>query len=83
VGLGAPGDDLRIRLARTGGKFSMAVENHTTGATSALATRHPEFLDGRADVVVGVFACDPRGKDHKAVRFRGFTATVWVVSPTR
>lgn len=81
VGLGAPGDDLRIRLARTGGKFSMAVENRTSGATSTLAIRHPEFLDGRADLTAGVFACDPRGKDHKAVRFREFTAVVWVAPP--
>ncbi len=77
VGLGAPGDDLRVRLSRTGGKFAVAVENRTTGATGTLATRHPEFLDGRADLVVGVFACDPRGADHTAVRFRAFTATVW------
>ncbi len=78
VGIGAPGDDLRMRLSRTGGKFAVAVENRTTGATSTLATRHPEFLDGRPDLVVGVFACDPRGTDHKAVRFAAFSATVWV-----
>jgi hypothetical protein len=83
IGLGAPGDQLRIRLARTGGKFSMAVENRTTGATSTLATRHPEFLDGRADLFVGVFACDPRGKDHKAVRFTEFSATVWAKAAAR
>jgi hypothetical protein len=83
VGLGAPGDDLRLRLARVGGRFSVAVENRTSGATSTLATRHPEFLDGRADLVVGVFACDPRGADHKAVRFGGVTATVWVQPPAR
>jgi regulation of enolase protein 1 (concanavalin A-like superfamily) len=78
VGLGMPGDDLRMRLSRVGGKFSMSVENLTSGATSSLAIRHPEFLDGRADIVVGVFACDPRGKNHKPVRFGEFTATVWV-----
>jgi hypothetical protein len=83
IGLGAPGDDLRMRLARTGGKFSMAVENRTSGATSTLAIRHPEFLDGRAELVVGVFACDPRGKDHRAVRFSAFSATVWIPSSTR
>jgi len=77
IGLGAPGDELQMRLSRIGGKFSMAVENRTSGATSTLATRHPEFVDGKADVVVGVFACDPRGKEHKAVRFGEFTATVW------
>jgi hypothetical protein len=81
IGLGATGDDLRVRLARTGGKFSMAVENRTSGVTSTLAIRHPEFLDGRSDLTAGVFACDPRGTDHRAVRFRGFTATVWVAPP--
>jgi len=83
IGLGAPGDDLRMRLSRNGGMFSMAVENRTSGATSSLAIRHPEFLDGRADIVAGVFACDPRGKNHKPVRFGEFTATVWVPSPAR
>ena len=78
IGLGATGDDLRVRLARVGGKFTVAVENRTAGTTSTLGTRHAEFLDGRADVVVGVFACDPRGTDRKAVRFSTFTATVWV-----
>jgi len=76
VGLGAPGDDLRIELSRTGGRFSTAIENRTSGATSTLVTRHPEFLDGRADVFVGIFACDPRGNDLKTVRFEAFSATV-------
>lgn len=83
IGLGTPGDDLRMSLRRINGKISMAVENLTSGATSSLAIRHPEFLDGHADIVVGVFACDPRGKDHKPVRFGEFTATVWVPAPTR
>ncbi|MFM8270792.1 MAG: hypothetical protein ACKODX_00435 [Gemmata sp.] len=77
IGIGAPGDDLRVRVSRAAGKFAVAVENRTTGATSTLATRLSEFLDGRADLVVGVFACDPRGSDHKAVRFAAFSATVW------
>jgi len=81
VGLGNPGDEIRMQLGRTAGKFSMAVENLTTGATSTLAIRHPEFLDGQADIVAGVFACDPRGKDHTTVRFSRVSATVWV--PTK
>jgi hypothetical protein len=56
----------------------MAVEKLTSRATSSLAIRHPEFRDGRADIVFGVFACDPRGKNHKPVRFGEFAATVWV-----
>jgi regulation of enolase protein 1 (concanavalin A-like superfamily) len=77
VGLGAPGDELRIRLTRTAGKFSMSVENRTSGATSSLQIRHPEFLDGRADLIVGLFACEPRGQDHEPVRFSDFSVTVW------
>jgi len=57
------------------------VENRTSGATSTLAIRHPEFLDGRADIVVGVFAGDPRGDDHTKVRFSKVASTVWV--PTK
>jgi hypothetical protein len=81
VGLGSPGDEIRIQLNRIAGKFSVAVENRTSGATSTLAIRHPEFLDGRGDLIVGIFAADPRGKDHKAVRFASFSATVWNVLP--
>jgi hypothetical protein len=83
VGLGSPGDQIRIQLSRTAGKFSMAVENRTSGATSTLAIRHPEFLDGRDDVVVGIFAANPRGNDPKAVPFASFSATVWKAPPSR
>jgi hypothetical protein len=83
IGLGIPGDDLRMRLSRTGGKFSLSVENLTSGAISSLAIRHPEFLDGRTDIVAGVFVCDPRGNDHKPVRFGAFTATVWIPASPR
>ena len=83
VGLGTPGDEIRIQLNRTGGKYTMSVENRTSGATSTLAIRHPEFLDGRADIVVGVFAGDPRGMNHKAVHFGAFSATVWTAALAR
>ncbi len=78
VGLGSPGDDLRLALARTAGRYALAVENRTAGETTTLSIRHPEFLDGRADLVVGLYAADPRGADAAAVTFGGFAATVWV-----
>ena len=83
IGLGSPGDEIRIQLKRIGGKYSMSVENHTSGATSTLEIRHPEFLDGRSDLMVGIFAADPRGTDHKAVHFGAFSATVWTATPER
>ena len=83
VGLGNPGDDIRIQLNRTGGKYTMSVENRTSGATSSLSIRHPDFLDGHSDLTVGIFAADPRGMNHKAVHFGAFSATVWTASPAR
>jgi len=83
IGLGSPGDEIRIQLKRTGGQFSMSVENRTSGATSTLTIRHPEFLDGRSDLTVGIFAADPRGTNHKAVHFGAFSATVWTATPER
>jgi len=77
VGLGSAGDDMRITLARRQGKYTMGVENRTSGATSTLEIRHPEFLDGRSDLVAGIFACDPRGKDSQAIRFGHINVTVW------
>jgi len=81
VGLSTPGDEIRIQLNRTGGKYTMSVENRTSGATSTLAIRHPEFLDGHSDLTVGIFAADPRGMNHKAVHFGAFSATVMTAVP--
>jgi len=83
IGLGSPGDNLRMALSRIAGKYTVAVENRTSGATTTLATRHPEFLEGRADLVVGLYAADPRGKEPTAFTFSGFTATVWVPGEKR
>lgn len=77
VGLGSAGDDMRITLARKQGKYTMSVENRTSGATSTLEIRHPDFLDGHSDLVAGIYASDPRGKEKQAVRFGDITVTVW------
>jgi len=79
VGLLSTGDDLMLTLRRAGGKYSLTVENRTTGRSSALAIRHPGYLDGESDLVVGLFAANPRGEMRRTVLIDEFEATVWTV----
>jgi hypothetical protein len=62
VGLFSTGDDLRLTLRRLGGKYSLTVENQTTGSASILTIRHPDFLDDAADLYVGLFAANTRSE---------------------
>src|SRR5262249_30540232 len=58
VGLLSTGTDLRLTLKRTNGKYALTVENLTTGSTSTLSIRHPEFLDNECDLFVGLFGAN-------------------------
>jgi hypothetical protein len=80
VGLLSTGDDLRLTLRRTGGKYSLSVENQTTGSSSTLAIRHPEYLDGEKDLFVGVFGANTQSKVSKTLLIRGLEVTVWMDS---
>ena len=81
VGLLSPGDDLRLTLRRAGGRYSLTVENHTTGGSSTLATRHPAFLDGERDLYVGLFGANTRSDEPQTVLVKELQATVWTISP--
>jgi len=77
VGLLSTGTDLRLTLKRTGGKYSLTVENLTTGNTSTLTVRHPDFLDGNRDLYVGLFGANTQSEVRKTLIFKDFQATVW------
>jgi ferric-dicitrate binding protein FerR (iron transport regulator) len=81
VGLLSTGTDLRLTLKRTGGKFTLTVENLTAGGSSTLAIRHPDFLDGERDLYVGLFGANTRSRVRKTLTVKDLAVTVWAVAP--
>jgi hypothetical protein len=80
VGLWSPGDDVRLTLRRTAGKYSLSVKNQTAGQATTLATRHPAFLDGARDLYVGLFGANTHSTARKTLDFKEFQVTVWTTS---
>lgn len=80
VGLLSPGTDLRLTLKRVHGKYSLTVENLTTGNGSTLAIRHPDFLDLERDLYVGLFGANTQSEVRKTLIFKDFQTTVWTVA---
>jgi hypothetical protein len=83
VGLSSVGDDLRLTLRRTGGKYSLAVDNETAGGSTTLAIRHSDFLDDERDLYVGLFGANSRGEERKTLVIKEVQVTVWTASPAR
>jgi hypothetical protein len=84
VGLSYRGDDLRMTLKRSQGRYAMMIENLTRGSSSTLTIRHPAWLDGPQDLQVGLFAALPRGEKQLPVHVKAFQATVFTrSSPSR
>lgn len=83
VGLFSPGDNLRLTLRRTAGKYALTVENKTSGSTSTLTIRHPAFLDGRRDLTVGLFGANTQSNVRKTLVIREFQVTVWTLTPRK
>lgn len=81
VGLLSTGDDLRITLRRTGGKYALTVENRTTRGSSTLSIRHPEFLDSAADLYVGLFGANTQSDVRKTLVIKELSVTVWTLAP--
>lgn len=79
VGLSSSGDDLRVILRRSVGKYSLTVDNQTTGSASTVAIKHPAFLDAAAGLHVGVFGANTQSKESKTLLIRAVTVTVWTV----
>ncbi len=81
VGLVRGGENLAMTLQRVGGKYSLAVENQTTGESTTLTIRHPEFLDVEPDLYVGVFGANPWRPVSRTLALQELRATVWVRRP--
>jgi hypothetical protein len=84
VGLLETGTDLRMTLRRSGGRYTLTVENLTTGEASTLTPRgHPAFLDPARDLYVGVFGANTQSEVRRTLFIKDFQATVWTVTPGR
>jgi hypothetical protein len=83
LGLFSMGDDLRVRLKRTNGKYALTVENATTGSATSLAVRHPAFLDAENDLYVGLFGANTQSEVRRTLFVKEFTATVWTTAGGR
>jgi hypothetical protein len=83
VGLLSTGDDLRLTLRRTAGKYALTVANETTGGSSTLAIRHPDFLDAERDLYVGLFGANTQSEVRKTLVIKEMKVTVWTSSPAR
>jgi hypothetical protein len=80
VGLLSTGADLRLTLKRARGKYSLTVANLTAGSSSALAIRHPEFLDGERELYVGLFGANTQSEVRKTLTIKELAVTVWTVT---
>jgi hypothetical protein len=83
VGLLSTGDDLRLTLKRTAGKYALTVANETTGGSSTLTIRHPEFLDAERDLYVGLFGANTQSEVRKTLVIKEVKVTVWTARPAR
>lgn len=77
VGMVSTGADLVLTLKRVGGKYSLMVENQTTGESTSLSIRHPEFLDGEKGIHVGLFGATPWRNVPRTISVKEFKTTVW------
>lgn len=77
IGLQSAGDDLRLVLSRTKGRYLLTVENLTMEASSTLEIKQPKFLDGESDLVVGLFGANPFNDARKIVSVDEFSVTIW------
>ena len=81
VGLLSPGTDLRLTLRRVAGKYALTLENLTTGGTSTLTIRHPDFLDGDNNLYVGLFGANTQSPNEpRLLKLKEFQVTVWTVA---
>ncbi|MGP0065741.1 MAG: FecR domain-containing protein, partial [Isosphaeraceae bacterium] len=85
VGLTTSGEDLRLTLRRLNGKYSLVVDNLTRNSSSTLAIAHPKFLDGQAELYLGLFGANTQSDARKTLTIRELSVTVWTAqsgSPT-
>jgi ferric-dicitrate binding protein FerR (iron transport regulator) len=80
MGVGFPGDDLRLTLRREGKNFTLTVENQTTGSSTTIKMRQPDFLDEQKELYVGFFGANTQSDDQQTLELREFQVTVWTVA---
>ena len=64
-------------------RYAMTVENRTRGSTVTLTTKQPNYLDGMADLHVGIFGANTQSDEPKTLAVREVRATVWKSEPAR
>jgi len=77
VGLTTTGDDLRLLLRRTSGRYALEVENLTRHSSSTLAIAHPSYLDQETDLYVGLFGANTQSQQSRTLTIREVRLTVW------
>jgi len=82
VGLTTTGDHLRLALRRTAGAYSLLVENLSRRSTNTLTIAPSTFLDGRADLHVGIFGANTQSDVRKTLTIRRVALTVLTRAPT-
>jgi hypothetical protein len=80
MGVGFPGDDLRLTLRREGKNFTLTVENQTTGSSTTIKMRQPDFLDDEKDLFVGFFGANTQSKIQQTLKLQELKVTVWTVA---
>ena len=70
MGVGFPGDDVRLTLRREGKNFTLTVENQTTGSSTTIKMRQPDFLDDEKDLYVGFFGANTQSKIQQTLKLR-------------
>jgi hypothetical protein len=83
VGLTNVGEDLRFTLEREKGRYSLLVENLTTGSSSRLSIAHPTFLDQERDLYVGIFGANTQSDVRATLTIKELGLTVFTESPPR
>lgn len=77
VGVQSSGEDMRMMLRREAGKYSLTVENLTAGSSSAVAIKHPDFLDAERDLYVGLFGANTQSELQRTLYIKEIVVTVW------
>ena len=80
VGVSPQQSDIVLTLRRSNNRYSLISENRTTGASVAVTTTHPAFLDDVKDMHVGLFGANTRTQESRKMVIKDFKVTVWTVS---
>ena len=83
IGLMTTGDDLRLTLRRSAGRYSLTVENLTRGSSNTLTITHPKYLDGRADLFAGIFGANTQSDVPKTLSIKEVRFTIWIARSSK